>query len=67
MYIIINTMLISFYLPFHCIILHRFLRERPDKNPENATSAEQIVEMFLSQGGENGDKMEENDDDDEFI
>lgn len=28
----------------------RFLRERDDKKPENATSAEQIVDMYLSQG-----------------
>lgn len=29
----------------------RYLRDREDKKPENATTAEQIVDMFYSQSG----------------
>eukprot|EP01038_Epipyxis_sp_PR26KG_P009272 gene9272-12491_t len=44
----------------------RYVRDRPDKKPENATSAEQIVEMYYSQGGTNeGEKDNENGDDDD--
>jgi len=32
----------------------RYLRDREDKKPENATTAEQIVEMFFSQNGVEG-------------
>jgi hypothetical protein len=46
----------------------RFLRERTDKRPEQATSSEQIVEMFFNQG-ENGagPAADAEDDDDELI
>jgi DNA ligase-1 len=44
----------------------RFLRERADKKPENATSAEQILDMYHSQAvtsGETGADAEQEDDD----
>jgi DNA ligase 1 len=44
----------------------RYIRDRPDKNPENATSAEQIVDMYHSQGdmdGGGGGEVEDEDDD----
>jgi DNA ligase 1 len=44
----------------------RFIRERNDKKPEHATSAEQIVEMYNSQG-EVGAVNDNEDDDDELI
>ena len=45
----------------------RFLRERHDKRPEQATSSEQIVEMFHSQGETAGPTAGAEDDDDELI
>jgi DNA ligase-1 len=44
----------------------RFIRERDDKKPENATRAEQIVEMYNSQG-EVGAVNDNEDDDEELI
>jgi DNA ligase 1 len=44
----------------------RFIRERHDKMSEHATSAEQIVEMYNSQG-EVGAVNDSEDDDDELI
>lgn len=47
----------------------RFMRERDDKKPEQATTAEQIVDMFLSQNsveGGNGKKEEASDDDEDI-
>lgn len=44
----------------------RFLRERDDKKPEQATTSEQVVDMFYSQGSVENAK-EEDDDDDEGI
>jgi len=46
----------------------RYLRDREDKKPENATTAEQIVEMFFSQNGIEGADtavIEGNDDNDD--
>jgi DNA ligase-1 len=43
----------------------RYIRDRPDKNPENATSAEQITDMYSSQGGVGGEEKGEADDNDE--
>jgi len=40
----------------------RFLRIRDDKQPEDATSAEQIVDMFESQASINNDKGGDDDD-----
>ncbi len=52
----------------------RYIRDRPDKKPENATRAEQIVDMYLSQSGVEGAAPAENEagggadyDDDEGI
>ena len=45
----------------------RFLRERHDKRPEQATTSEQIVEMFHSQGETAGPTAGAEDDDDELI
>lgn len=42
----------------------RFLRERPDKSPETATTAEQIVDMYQSQDGVEGANDADDDDDD---
>lgn len=45
----------------------RYLRDRPDKRPDDATSSEQIVDMFFSQSGiEGGDGAALEDDDDDF-
>lgn len=44
----------------------RFMRERHDKNPENATSSQQIVEMYFSQG-ESGNNGVADDEEDELI
>ncbi len=43
----------------------RFLRERSDKKPENATSAEQILDMYHSQAtlGEGSAEAEVEEDD----
>jgi DNA ligase-1 len=44
----------------------RFIREREDKRCDQATSAEQIVELFLNQSGNNNNRLtgkKENDDD----
>jgi DNA ligase 1 len=40
----------------------RFIRERADKNPEGATTAEQIVDMYISQGNDNENKGTSRDD-----
>ena len=45
----------------------RFIRERPDKKPENATNSEQIVDMFVSQGEVEGNHLMDNDDDEDII
>ncbi|CAE7738304.1 lig1 [Symbiodinium microadriaticum] len=45
----------------------RFLRNRPDKTPENATSAEQIVEMYQSQGDMDAVGGNDEDDEDDYI
>ena len=45
----------------------RFLRERHDKKAEQATSAEQIVDMFHSQGDNGAAPAGGEDDDDELI
>jgi len=48
----------------------RFLRERSDKKPENATNAEQIVDMYNSQdltGLDAGKKENDEDDDDDAL
>ena len=47
---------------------HRYLRDRDDKKPEQATSAEQIYDMFMSQAefdtiGKAGDDNGDDDDD----
>lgn len=42
----------------------RFLRERSDKKAEQATSAEQIVDLFQSQSGIEGNAKKDDDDDD---
>ena len=45
----------------------RFIRERPDKKPEGCTSAEQIVDMYNSQGEgqEHGNGFAAGEEDDE--
>merc|ERR1719274_233633 len=43
----------------------RFLHVRPDKKPEDATRAEQIVEMFEAQSVQQGNAAD--DDDDDFL
>ena len=43
----------------------RYLRDRDDKKPENATSAEQIAEIYLSQDVVNVDGGAKGDDDDD--
>ena len=45
----------------------RFLRNRPDKSPENATSAEQIVDMYHSQGDMDAGGTNDEDDEDDYI
>lgn len=45
----------------------RFLRERSDKKAEQATTSEQIVDMYFSQGESNGEVNNGIDDDDELI
>lgn len=50
----------------------RFIRERSDKKPEGATQAEQIVDMYISQGNDennNGhvNKEDEGDDEDDDL
>jgi hypothetical protein len=46
----------------------RYLRDREDKKPEQATTAEQIVDMFFSQGGtgQGAPAEEEGNEDDDF-
>ena len=45
----------------------RYLRDREDKKAENATSAEQIVEMYLSQPEVGADENQNDDDDDDEL
>lgn len=47
----------------------RFLRERPDKKPENATNVEQILDMYYSQSSnQNNNNNNDNDgDEDDYI
>lgn len=46
----------------------RFLRERPDKKPENATNVEQIVDMYYSQSSNQSTNKDGNDiDEDDYI
>ena len=46
----------------------RYLRDRDDKKPENATSAEQIAEIYHSQDlGTGGDNNDDDDDDDDIL
>lgn len=45
----------------------RYLRERPDKKPENATTAEQIVDMFLSQDNVTDTKDADEDGDEDLL
>ncbi len=47
----------------------RFLRERADKKPENATNCEQILDMYHSQATTNseGDNNNNDAEDDDYI
>jgi DNA ligase 1 len=42
----------------------RFLRERDDKKPDQATSSEQVVDMFFSQSNGGGDEGGDSDNED---
>ena len=45
----------------------RYIRDRADKKPEMATTSEQIVDMYLSQGDNLVDTVGEADEEDEEI
>lgn len=45
----------------------RFIREREDKKAEGATNAEQIAEMYFSQGDMEGSAAKGDDDEEDLI